>query len=108
MKETDMTAPLPPAGQPVPVGVVVTGPNHVLHAVATLFTWPLCGGWAWVWLFIAANNRRTVHAIDAYGNVILTPEEIAAEEASRKRLLIFALVGFSILGLLVILAAIVG
>lgn len=40
--------------------VVVTGPNHVLHAILTFLTWPLCGGWGWVWLFVAMNNRKHV------------------------------------------------
>lgn len=59
------------APQPVPIGVVTTGPNHALHAVLTLFTFWLCGGWAWVWLFVALANRRQTYAVDAFGNRIL-------------------------------------
>ncbi|QFG08936.1 hypothetical protein PBI_MALAGASYROSE_40 [Mycobacterium phage MalagasyRose] len=55
------------AVQAPPAGVVVTGPNHVLHLLLTVFTWPLCGGWAWVWLFIALSNKRTVHVVSANG-----------------------------------------
>lgn len=40
--------------------VVVTGPNHVLHGILTFLTWPLCGGWGWVWLIVAMNNRKHV------------------------------------------------
>jgi uncharacterized protein DUF2510 len=29
-----------------PAGVIVEGPNHALHAVLTLFTFWMCGGWA--------------------------------------------------------------
>ena len=36
----------------------------------TLLTFWMCGGWAWVWLVIAASNRRQVQTVDAYGNVI--------------------------------------
>jgi hypothetical protein len=46
--------------QPQNQAVVVTGPNHVLYAILTFLTWPLCGGWAWVWLFIAMNNKNHV------------------------------------------------
>ncbi|AXH46878.1 membrane protein [Mycobacterium phage Aminay] len=46
-----------------PQATVIEGPNHVLHAVLTLLTFPLCGGWAWVWLIVAANNRKRVRNI---------------------------------------------
>lgn len=40
--------------------IVVTGPNHVLHAILTFLTFWACGGWGWVWLLIALNNRKHV------------------------------------------------
>jgi hypothetical protein len=43
--------------------VVVTGPNHALHAVLTLLTFWACGGWAWIWLIVALSNRRRVHVV---------------------------------------------
>jgi hypothetical protein len=43
--------------------VVVTGPNHALHAVLTLLTFWACGGWAWIWLIVAVSNRRRVHVV---------------------------------------------
>lgn len=49
-------------GQP-PTTVVVTGPNHALHAVLTLLTFWACGGWAWIWLIVAISNRRQVHVV---------------------------------------------
>lgn len=63
-----MSMPVPPQPfptHPVPMSttVVVTGPNHALHAVLTLLTFWACGGWAWVWLIVALNNRRRVHVI---------------------------------------------
>lgn len=48
---------------PPPTVTVVQGPNHVLHGLLTLFTWPLCGGWGWVWLVIAADNRKRVYSV---------------------------------------------
>ena len=48
---------------PMPTTVVVTGPNHALHAVLTLLTFWACGGWAWIWLIVALSNRRRVHVI---------------------------------------------
>lgn len=58
-------APLPPPSQPIimPTRVVVTGPNHALHAVMTLLTLWACGGWAWIWLVVALSNRRRVHVV---------------------------------------------
>lgn len=46
-----------------PEQTVIEGPNHVLHGLLTLFTWPLCGGWAWVWLFVALNNGKRVRVV---------------------------------------------
>lgn len=45
---------------PIPV---VEGPNHALHAVLTLLTFWFFGGWAWVWLIVAATNRKTVRYV---------------------------------------------
>lgn len=42
---------------------IVQGPNHVLHGILTLFTWPFCGGWGWVWLFIALNDKKRVRFV---------------------------------------------
>lgn len=47
---------------PEPV-TVVQGPNHVLHAILSLLTFPLCGGWLWVWLIVALNNKKTVRRV---------------------------------------------
>jgi hypothetical protein len=47
----------------MPSAVIVTGPNHALHAVLTLFTFWACGGWAWIWLIVAIGNRRQIHVI---------------------------------------------
>lgn len=66
----DPPGPPTPAG-PIPAGIVTTGPNHALHAVLTLFTFWLCGGWAWVWLLVALANRRQTYAVDAFGNRIV-------------------------------------
>ena len=55
----------PQSPQPMPVqtSVVVTGPNHALHAVLTLLTFWACGGWAWIWLIVAISSRRRVHVV---------------------------------------------
>jgi hypothetical protein len=54
-----------PSPQPMPMhtSVVVTGPNHALHAVLTLLTFWACGGWAWIWLIVALSNRRRLHVV---------------------------------------------
>jgi hypothetical protein len=57
---TDNVAPL---AVRQPAGVIVEGPNHALHAILRLFTFWMCGGWAWVWLIIALNNRKNVRVI---------------------------------------------
>lgn len=54
---TDSYSPTP---QPT---TFVEGPNHALHAILTLFTFPLCGGWAWIWLIIALNNKKRVRYV---------------------------------------------
>lgn len=56
----DWTAHLAPVQQPT---AIVEGPNHVLHGILTLFTWPLCGGWGWIWLFIALDNKKRVRYV---------------------------------------------
>jgi hypothetical protein len=58
-----MYPPIPRHPVPMPTTVVVTGPNHALHAVLTLLTFWACGGWAWIWLIVALSNRRRVHVI---------------------------------------------
>jgi hypothetical protein len=44
--------------QPHGQTVVVTGPNHVLHGLLSLFTWPFLGGWLWVWLVVSLVDKR--------------------------------------------------
>jgi hypothetical protein len=41
------------------------GPNHAVHGVLTLLTFWACGGWAWIWLVVALQNRQ--HTIDEHG-----------------------------------------
>ncbi len=52
------------------MGVVVYGkqPNHVLHAILTLFT---CFAWAFVWLVIGltVKERRMSVFVDDWGNI---------------------------------------
>lgn len=55
---TDHTAPV--VREPASI---VQGPNHVLHAILTLLTFPLCGGWGWVWLVIAMNDKKKVRYV---------------------------------------------
>lgn len=52
-----------PYPMPAQTAVVVTGPNHALHAVLTLLTFWACGGWAWIWLIVAIGNRRQVRVV---------------------------------------------
>ncbi|RVW02305.1 hypothetical protein [Rhodococcus spongiicola] len=51
--------------------IVVTGskPNHVLHAIITLFT---CGFWGLVWIVLAIMLRehRIALTVDPYGHVL--------------------------------------
>lgn len=55
---------VPPHHPPPPqTAVVITGPNHGLHAVLTLLTFWACGGWAWIWLIVAVANRRRVQVV---------------------------------------------
>jgi Protein of unknown function (DUF2510) len=58
-----MHPPVPTHPVPMPTTVVVTGPNHALHAVLTLLTFWACGGWAWIWIIVALRDRRRVHVI---------------------------------------------
>lgn len=58
----------PPA--PQAAGVVVQGPNHILHLLLTVLTFWACGGWLWVWIVVALSNNRRVVTVDAYGRVI--------------------------------------
>jgi hypothetical protein len=77
--------------------------------VLTLLTFWACGGWAWVWLIVAIDNKNRVRTVDAYGNVIAsadpswTPQELAAAQARARRALV---VYGTIVALLVVLAII--
>lgn len=53
----------PPLPYAPPPTVVVTGPNHVLHALLTVLTFWACGGWAWIWLIVAVSDRRQVRIV---------------------------------------------
>jgi hypothetical protein len=44
------------------------GPNHAVHGVLTLLTFWACGGWAWIWLAVALQNRQ--HTIDEHGRTV--------------------------------------
>lgn len=46
-------------------------PNHLLHAVLTVFT---CGVWGFVWLLIAMTTKesRLTLTVDSYGHVQTT------------------------------------
>jgi hypothetical protein len=55
--------PMAAYAMPPQTAVVVTGPNHGLHAVLTLLTFWACGGWAWVWLIVAISNQRHVRVV---------------------------------------------
>jgi hypothetical protein len=66
----------PPAAPPAPMapaGVIVTGPNHAVHAILSLLTFWMCGGWIWVWLIVALANNKRAQPVDAYGNPIPRP-----------------------------------
>jgi Protein of unknown function (DUF2510) len=56
----------PPQPWPMQTNVVITGPNHALHAVLTLLTFWACGGWGWIWLIVAISNRRRVHVVTTH------------------------------------------
>lgn len=68
-------APPPPPqfAPPAPAGVVVTGPNHALHAILSILTFWMCGGWIWIWLLVAIFDQKTVRTVDAYGRPIMAP-----------------------------------
>jgi hypothetical protein len=55
--------PFPHYSTPPQTAIVVTGPNHALHAVLTLLTFWACGGWAWIWLIVAIGNHRQVRVV---------------------------------------------
>jgi len=50
-------------------GFIVEGPNHVLHAILTFVTLPLAFisfglvWWLWVWLIVAAVNKKRVRKV---------------------------------------------
>lgn len=41
---------------PQPIGIVPKQTNHALHLLLTILTFWMCGGWLWVWIFVAAAN----------------------------------------------------
>lgn len=47
------------------------GPNHILHGLLSLFTWPLLGGWLWVWLIVALTVKR----VPEQRRVVMVSEE---------------------------------
>jgi hypothetical protein len=100
--------PVPAPQAPQPAGVIVTGPNHALHAILSLLTFPLCGGWIWIWLIVAFDNKKKVQPVDALGNPIpLTAQQIAARQEQRRQQLITVAVMAAILMVILILSAIV-
>lgn len=44
--------------------IVPVQTNHALHLLLTVLTFPLCGGWLWVWLFVAIANSGQVRRIN--------------------------------------------
>ncbi|WP_071289700.1 DUF2510 domain-containing protein [Mycolicibacterium llatzerense] len=38
----------------------IVGPNHILHLILTVLTFWLFGGWLWIWLIIALQNKQRV------------------------------------------------
>lgn len=102
------TSPL--AASPQAAGVVVTGPNHALHGILSLLTFWACGGWIWVWLFVALANNKRAQPVDAYGNVISrpqTPQQIASAEANRRAWLIGGAVFVGLLMMILVISAII-
>lgn len=103
-----VAAPLP--ARPTPAGVVVTGPNHAVHAILSLLTFWACGGWIWVWLIVAAQNNKRIQQVDAYGNVIvwpMTPQQIAAAEANKRAWMIGGAVGVGLMALILIISVVI-
>jgi hypothetical protein len=51
--------------------VIVSGspPNHVVHALITIFT---CGLWVFVWIWLSGTQKeqRVSFHVDPYGNVV--------------------------------------
>lgn len=85
---TDLPPPPTSARSPLPPGerTIVTGPNHVLHAVVTLLT---CGLWLPVWLIISLDNRQRITRLDENGRVISDP---VSWKAVGLRILLFIVV----------------
>lgn len=90
----------------------IIGPNHALHGVLTLLTFWACGGWAWVWLLVAIQNRQRVATIDESGVVHRpTPqyETLGAffiDDAGATRWANVALVASAVIGVILIAAVI--
>jgi hypothetical protein len=78
-----------------------------LHAILSLLTFWACGGWIWVWLIVALDNKKRVQAIDAYGNPIVTPQQVAARQEQRRQQLIALAVIAVIVVVIVILSALI-
>ena len=76
-------------------------PNHALHAILTLLTFWMCGGWAWIWLLVALGNKKRVQRVDAYGNILPpTPQQ-------RRQQVITVAVIAGILVLILVLSAVI-
>ena len=95
--------PVPAPQTPPPAGLIVTGPNHALHAILTLLTFWMCGGWAWIWLLVALANKKRVQPVDAYGNILPpTPQQLAAQQEQRRQQVITVAVIAGILVLILV------
>ena len=98
----------PGAPSAAPAGLIVTGPNHALHAILTLLTFWMCGGWAWIWLLAALGNKKRVQPVDAYGNILPpTPQQLAAQQDQRRQQVITVAVIAGILVLILVLSAVI-
>ena len=107
---TDWTMHHAPAAPPMPqpAGVIVTGANHALHAILSLLTFWACGGWIWIWLFVALANNKKVQPVDALGNPMpLMAQQIAAREEQRRQQLITVAVLLAVVVVILILSAII-
>ena len=100
--------PVPAPQAPQPAGVIVTGPNHALHAILSQLTFWACGGWIWIWLLVALANNKKVQPVDAFGNPMpLTAQQIAAKAEQRRQQVILVAVVTAILVVILILSAII-
>ena len=97
----------PGAPSAAPAGLIVTGPNHALHAILTLLTFWMCGGWAWIWLLAALGNKKRVQPVDAYGNILPPTPQLAAQRDQRRQQVITVAVIAGILVLILVLSAVI-